>query len=87
MNLEDLENRINKLQNKKKRRNLELTGIVAIAGVFGIISSSLVSNYFMLGAIYIICAVTIIMVVLFGHSRRIRPVETEIWKLSNGYEV
>ena len=36
MNLEDLENRINKLQNKKKRRNLELTGIVAIAGRDGV---------------------------------------------------
>ena len=84
MNLEDLENRINKLQNKKRRRNLELTGIVAIAGISGIISSSMISNYFVLGAIYITCAIAIIMVVFFGHSKRIEPVETEIWKLLNG---
>ena len=84
MNLEDLENRINKLQNKKRRRNLELTGIVAIAGIFGIISSSLVSNYLILGVVYVACAMIIIMVILFGNSRRIRPVEVEIWKLSNG---
>ena len=78
---EKADDQINKLRSKAKRRNWELCGLVTVAGVAGIVSLEVISNYVVLGIVCAICALTILMVIFFGYSKRIRPVETEIWEL------
>ena len=75
------DDQIGKLQSKIKRRNLELCAFVAIVGMFCITSLDTVLNYFILGAICVICAIAIMMVIFFGYLKRIRPVEAEIFEL------